>query len=74
MLFELSLVHALKQQFNELINEKSQTNTDQKSIIIFCFITDQNLLFLQWHDQSQKIWIKLVKNRQKHLQRHWYLL
>ena len=47
MLFELSLVHALKHQFNELINEKSQTNTDQKSIIIFCFITDQNLLFLQ---------------------------
>ena len=66
MLFELSLVHALKQQFNELINEKSQTNTDQKSIIIFCFITDQNLLFLQWHDQSQKFWIKLVENSQKH--------
>ena len=56
MLFVLSLVPALKQQFNELINGKSQTNRDQKS----------NLLFLQWHDQSQKFRIKLVKNRQKH--------
>ena len=37
MLFVLSLVPALKQQFNELINGKSQTNRDQKS----------NLLFLQ---------------------------
>ena len=44
MLFVLSLVPALKQQFNELINGKSQTNRDQKS----------NLLFLQGHDdQSQ---------------------
>ena len=51
---------ALKQQFNELINGKSQTNRDQKS----------NLLFLQRHDQSQKFRIKLVKNRQKTLQRH----
>ena len=59
MLFVLSLVHALKQQFNELINGKSQTNRDQKS----------NLLFLQQHDQSQKLWLKLVKNRQKALQR-----
>ena len=41
----LSLVPALKQQFNELINGKSQTNRDQKS----------NLLFLQRHDHSQKI-------------------
>ena len=56
----LSLVPALKQQFNELINGKSQTNRDQKS----------NLLFLQQHDQSQKFQIKLVKNRQKALQRH----
>ena len=55
MLFVLSLVHALKQQFNELINGKSQTNRDQKS----------NLLFLQRHDQSQKFRINLVKNRQK---------
>ena len=31
---------ALKQQFNELINGKSQTNRDQKS----------NLLFLQRHN------------------------
>ena len=31
MLFVLSLVHALKQQFNEFINGKSQTNRDQKS-------------------------------------------
>ena len=55
MLFVLSLVHALKQQFNEFINGKSQTNRDQKS----------NLLFLQRHDQSQKFRINLVKNRQK---------
>ena len=56
MLFVLSLVPALKQQFNELINGKSQTNRDQKS----------NLLFLQRRNQSQKFWIKLVKNRKKH--------
>ena len=56
MLFVLRLVPTLEQQFNELINGKSQTNRDQKS----------NLLFLQWHDQSQKFRIKLVKNRQKH--------
>ena len=37
MLFVLSLVPVPKQQFNELINGKSQTNRDQKS----------NLLFLQ---------------------------
>ena len=51
----LSLLPALKQKFNELINGKSQTNRDQKS----------NLLFLQRHDQSQKFRkfrIKLVKN------------
>ena len=59
MLFVLILVPALKQQFNELINGKSQTNRDQKS----------NLLFLQRHDQSQKFRLKLVKNRQKALQR-----
>ena len=63
MLFVLSLVPALKQQFNELINGKNQTNRDQKP----------NLLFLEW-DQSQKLRIKLVKNWQKTLQRHWYLL
>ena len=40
MLFVLSLVPALKQQFNELINEKIQTNGDQKL----------NLLFLQRHN------------------------
>ena len=57
MLFVLSLVPALKQQFNELINGKSQTNRDQKS----------NLLFLQRHDQSQKFRIKLVKNRRKNI-------
>ena len=49
MLFVLRLVPALKQQFNEHINGKSQTNRDQKP----------NLLFLQWHDQSQKFPIKL---------------
>ena len=62
MLFVLSLVPALKEQFNELINGKSQANRDQKS----------KLLFLQQHDQSQKFRIKLVKNWQKTLQRHWY--
>ena len=40
----LTLVFVLKQQFNELINGKTQTNRDQKS----------KLLFLQRHDQSQK--------------------
>ena len=35
MLLVLSLVIALKQQFNELINGKSQTNRDQKSISYF---------------------------------------
>ena len=60
MLFVLSLVSALKQQFNKLINGKSQTNRDQKL----------NLLFLQRHNQSQKFRIKLVKNRQNALQRH----
>ena len=64
MLSVLNLVPALKQQLNELINGKSQTNRDQKS----------NLLFLQWHNQSQKFLTKLVKNWQKTLQRHWYLL
>ena len=44
MLFILSLLRVLKQQFSELINGKSQTNRDQKS----------NLSFLQWHDQSKK--------------------
>ena len=42
------------------INGKSQTNRDQKS----------NLLFSQQHNQSQKFQIKLVKNRQKALQKH----
>ena len=60
MLFVLSLVLALKQQFNELINGKSETNRDQKL----------NLLFLQRHDQSQKFRIRLAKNRQKALQKH----
>ena len=64
MLFVLSLVPALKQQFNELINGKSQANRDQKL----------NLLFWQRHNQSQKFRIKLVTNRQKSLQRQWYLL
>ena len=60
MLLVLSLIPALKQQLNELINGKSQTNRDQKS----------NLFFLQRQDQSQKYRIKLVKNQQKTLQRH----
>ena len=45
MLLVLRLVPTLRQQLNELINGKSQTNRDQKS----------NLLFLQQHDQSQKL-------------------
>ena len=57
----LSLILVLKQQFIkfsfiELINGKIQTNRDQKS----------NLFFLQRHDQSQKFWIKLVKNQKKY--------
>ena len=59
MLLVLSLVSILTQQFNELINGKSQTNRDQKS----------NLLFLQRHNQFQKFRLKLVKNRQNVLQR-----
>ena len=64
VLFVLSLVPAFKQQLNELLNWKIQTNRDQKL----------NLLFLQWHDQSQTFLIKLVKNQQKALQKYWYLL
>ena len=50
MLFVLSLVKALKQQFNELINGKCQTNRDQ------------NLLFLQRHNWYWRIWFKLTKD------------
>ena len=57
MLLVLSLVTALKQRVNKHINGKSQTKRDQKL----------NLLFLQW--QCQEFWFKLVKNRQKTLQR-----
>ena len=60
----LSLVPALRQQVNELINGKSQTIRDQ----------ELDLLFLQRHNQSQTFCIKLVKNRRKRLQRHWYLV
>ena len=55
----LSLVSVLKQRFNKLINGKSQTNRDEKS----------NLLFVQRHEQSKKFRLKLVKNRQKALQK-----
>ena len=55
----LKKVLIIKQQSIELINGKSKTNRDQKS----------NLLLLQQHDKSQKFWLKLVKNRQKTLQR-----
>ena len=41
MLFALSLVFALKQQFNEFINGKSQTNRNQKL----------DVLLLQRHNQ-----------------------
>ena len=40
-------------------NGECQTNRDQKS----------NFLFLQRYDQSQKFWLKPVKNRQNALQR-----
>ena len=46
---------ALKQQFNELTNGKSQTNRDHKS----------DLSFLQRHNWYWRIWFKLTKNRQK---------
>ena len=64
MLLVLGLVPTLKEQFNECnpiepINGKSQTNRAQK----------WNLLFLQRHDQSQTFRIKLVKYRQKALER-----
>ena len=55
----LKKVLIIKQQSIELINGKSKSNRDQKS----------NLLLLQQHDQSQKFWLKLVKNWQKTLQR-----
>ena len=55
----LSLIPALKQQFNKLINGKCKTNRDQKS----------NLLFLQRHNQSQKFQVKLVKNRKKNIRK-----
>ena len=58
MLLVLSLALVLKQNLIiELINGRRQTNRDQKS----------NLLFLQPHNQSQRFWIKLVKNRQKNI-------
>ena len=45
------MLPARRQQFNELINGKCQTNTDQKS----------NLLFLQRHNQSQNFESNLLK-------------
>ena len=50
----LILVPALKQQFNELINGKSQTNKDQKSNV-----------FLQQHNSYWRIWFKLTKRQTK---------
>ena len=44
-----------KQQSTKLINERIQTNWNQKS----------NLLLPQRHYQSQKYWVKLFKNWQK---------
>ena len=51
------MVPVLKQRFNKLINGRSQINRDRKF----------NLVFLQWHDQFQKLRLKLVKNRQKNM-------
>ena len=59
MSFVVSLVPTLKQQFNELINGKSQTNRDQKS---YYFYNDMINL--------KKFQIKLLKTRQKTLQMH----
>ena len=57
MLLVLSLVSVLKQQFNELINGKSQTNRDQKL----------NLLFLQRHEINLKNFeSNLLKIDKKH--------
>ena len=53
MLLVLSLAVVLKQRFNKLINGRNQRNRDQK----------YDLLFLQGHDQSQKFWLILPKNR-----------
>ena len=60
MFHMLSLILVLKQQFIKfsfikLINGRSQTNWDEKS----------NLLLLQRHYQSQKVWVKFVENWQK---------
>ena len=59
MSFVISLVPTLKQQFNELINGKSQTNRDQKS---YYFYNDMINL--------KKFQIKLLKTRRKTLQMH----
>ena len=56
MLFVLSLVPALEQQFNQLINGKSQTNRDRKS----------NLLFLQRHDNLKNFKSNFLKIDKKH--------
>ena len=53
MLLVLSLAVVLKQRFNKLINGRNQRNRDQK----------YDLVFLQGHDQSQKFWLILPKNR-----------
>ena len=53
------MILPLKQQSAKPINGRSQIICDQKS----------NLLFLQRYDQSQRFWVKFVKNRQKALQR-----
>ena len=49
-----------KQQSTKLINERIQTNWNQKS----------NLLLPQRHYQSQKYWVKLFKNWQKVVEKH----
>ena len=53
----LSLVPAMRQQFNELIDGKCKTNRDQKS----------NLLFSQWHHQSQNFESNLLKIDKKNI-------
>ena len=42
------------------LGASDSNNNDQKT----------NLLFLQWRDQSQKLWVELVKNWQKIIHKH----
>ena len=58
MLFVISLVPALKQQFNKIINVKSQTNRDQKSNLLFL----HNIINLKTFESNL---LKIDKNHYK---------